>query len=148
MPIEIMPIREEHIESFHATFDVVARERAYLAHLEAPPMETTRAFVRNNIAKGYPHLVAVADGRVIGWCDVTAKIRPTERDCGVLGMGLLPDRRGQGLGTNLMRRTLGAALIFGFVRVELTVRDGNEPAKALYRNCGFAIEGCNRRAVF
>ena len=34
-PIEIVPIAEAHIESFHRTLDVVARERRYLAFLEA-----------------------------------------------------------------------------------------------------------------
>lgn len=147
MPVQIMQIREEHIESHHATLDVVARERVYLALQEAPPIEATRTFVRDNIAKGHPHLVAVENGRVLGWCDVTPKTRPIMQHCGVLGMGLLPGRRGQGLGSELMRRALGAARVFGFARVELTVRDDNEPAKALYRKWGFAVEGCNRRAI-
>lgn len=144
MPIEIMQIRNEHIESYHATLDVVARERAYLALLEAPPIEATQEFVRSNIAKGCPHLVAVEDGRVIGWCDVTPVGRPTMQHCGVLGMGLLPDRRGRGLGRELMRRTIEAARAFGLARVELTVRDDNAPAKALYRELGFEVEGARR----
>lgn len=61
--------------------------------------------------------------------------------CGVLGMGLLPDRRGRGLGRELMRRTIEAARAFGLARVELTVRDDNAPAKALYRELGFEVEG-------
>lgn len=147
MSVQILPIREGHIESFHATLDVVAREHAYLSMLEAPPLEMARDYVRNNIAKGHPHMVAVDGARVVGWCDVSPKARVTLRHGGVLGMGLLPERRGQGLGRELMERTLEAARSFGFLRVELTVRADNARAEALYRKLGFEVEGCNRRAM-
>ena len=39
MTIDIVPIREDLIGSFHAALDVVCRERVYLAFLEAPPIE-------------------------------------------------------------------------------------------------------------
>ena len=71
--VEIVPIRQEHIEGFHKTLDFVARERLYLSFLEAPPLESTRAFILDNIKKGYPQLVAVLGGEVVGWCDVTGK---------------------------------------------------------------------------
>ena len=148
MTIDIIPIREDLIGSFHAALDVVCRERAYLdAFLEAPPIEATRDFVLGNIAKGHPQLVAVDEGQVIGWCDVTPMQRPTMQHCGVLGMGLVPGWRGRGLGERLIRQALDVARAFGFSRVELTVRDDNARAQALYRNVGFATEGRKRRAV-
>jgi RimJ/RimL family protein N-acetyltransferase len=147
MTIDIVPIREDLIDSFHAALDVVCRERIYLAFLEAPPIESTREFVCGNIARGHPQLVAVEGDRVVGWCDVTPVQRPAMRHCGVLGMGLLPEWRGRGLGERLIRRTLEAARAFGFSRVELTVRDDNARALALYRRVDFAVEGRKRRAV-
>jgi hypothetical protein len=74
--VEIVPIAQDHIESFHRALDFVARERRYLAFLEAPPFESTRAFVLDNIKLGYPQLVAVSAGRVVGWCDVVPNPRP------------------------------------------------------------------------
>jgi RimJ/RimL family protein N-acetyltransferase len=147
MPIEIMQIREEHIEGYNAVLGAVARERRYLAFVDAPPMAMTRDFVQRNISKGYPQFVPVEDGRVIGWCDVTPLSRETMRHGGVLGMGLSPDRRGRGIGRELIGRTLDAARAFGLVRVELTVRHDNVAALALYRKLGFGVEGCNRRAM-
>jgi GNAT superfamily N-acetyltransferase len=98
--IDIVPISAGHIDSFHQTLDVVARERRYLAFFEAPPLETTRAFVLDMIGHGYPQFVAVTEnGDVVGWCDVTPKSRPIYAHAGVLGMGLLPQFRHQGLGT-------------------------------------------------
>ena len=147
MPVEIEQIREEHIDGFHAALDVVCRERVYLAFLEAPPIEATRTFVRANIARGAPHLVALDEGRVVGWCDVLPDSRPTKRHGGVLGMGLLPQWRGRGLGAQILRQALVASRAFGLSRVELSVRDDNVRAQALYRQTGFEVEGRNRRAV-
>jgi RimJ/RimL family protein N-acetyltransferase len=147
--VEIGPITEAHIESFHNTLDIVARERRYLAFLEAPPLESTRAFIMNHIRQGTPQFVAtlqgeVGSGDVVGWCDVTPKSRPIYAHCGVLGMGLLPRFRGQGLGRRLITRTLQAASSFGLTRVELTVREDNRNAIALYEKVGFVVEGVQR----
>jgi RimJ/RimL family protein N-acetyltransferase len=146
VPVEIEQIREEHIDGFHAALDVVCRERAYLAFLEAPPIESTREFVRANIARGSPHLVALDEARVVGWCDVMPNSRPTKRHGGVLGMGLLPQWRGRGLGAQILRQALAASRAFELSRVELSVRDDNARAQALYRKLGFEVEGRNRKA--
>jgi ribosomal protein S18 acetylase RimI-like enzyme len=144
---EIVPIRADHIESFHRTLDFVARERRYLSFLEAPPLESTRAFILDMIEKGYPQLVAVAGGEVVGWCDVTARSGPLYAHSGVLGMGLLPAYRHQGIGKPLIERALAAARDFGFRRVELTVRSNNTNAIELYKRVGFKIEGVQRDAI-
>jgi ribosomal protein S18 acetylase RimI-like enzyme len=146
-PVEIVQITQDHIESFHGTLDFVARERRYLAFLEAPPLESTRTFVVGNIEHGYPQLVAVLVGQVIGWCDVLPKPRPIYAHSGVLGMGLLPEFRRKGIGKELIQRTLAAARIFGFHRVELAVRQDNANAIELYKKIGFEIEGVQREAI-
>jgi len=60
---------------------------------------------------------------------------------------LLPEFRGQGLGGRLIRQTLDAARAFGLHRVELTVREDNTGAIALYRKIGFETEGRMRDAI-
>jgi ribosomal protein S18 acetylase RimI-like enzyme len=145
--VEIVPIRAEHVESFHRAFDFVARERRYLAFLEAPPLEETRAFVLDMIKSGYPQWVVLSAGEVVGWCDVTPKNRPIYARSGVLGVALLPPFRGQGIGKRLILRTLEAARAFGLRRVELTVREHNAGAFELYKQIGFQVEGVQRRAV-
>jgi ribosomal protein S18 acetylase RimI-like enzyme len=145
--VEIVPIRPDHIESFHRTLDFVARERRYLAFLEAPPLESTRAFILDNIRQGYPQLVAVSADEVIGWCDVTGKPRPIYAHTGVLGVGLLPRYRRRGIGRSLIRQSLLAARAFGLHRVELAVRENNAGAIELYKQVGFKVEGLQRNAV-
>ena len=145
--VEIVPIAQDHIESFHRALDIVARERRYLAFLEAPPIESTRAFILNNIEHGYPQLVALSAGEIVGWCDVIPKTRPIYAHGGVLGIALLPQFRRQGLGERLIRQSLAAARALGLHRVELTVRENNARAIELYRKVGFAIEGLQRDAA-
>ena len=145
--VEIVPITQDHIESFHRALDFVARERRYLAFLEAPPRESIRAFVLDNIRHGHPQLVAMSAGQVVGWCDVVPNPRPIYAHAGVLGIALLPEFRRQGIGGRLIWRTLEAARDFGLRRVELTVRESNAVAIELYKKVGFAIEGLQRNRI-
>jgi ribosomal protein S18 acetylase RimI-like enzyme len=145
--IEIVAISEAHIESFHRTLDTVARERRYLAFLEAPPLDAMRSFVLDMIAQRQPQFVARSGGEVVGWCDVRRHPRPIYAHAGILGMGLLQPFRGQGVGTQLIRTTLVAAQAAGLSPVELSVRENNLSALALYKRIGFAVEGLSRNAV-
>jgi ribosomal protein S18 acetylase RimI-like enzyme len=144
----IVPIAEEHIEGFRAAVDSVAREHRYLAFLEAPPLSDVRGFVCGNIRSNLPQFVALVDDAVVGWCDVLPKPRPVFRYTGVLGMGVINDCRGRGIGTALMATTLQAAKQSGITRVELHVREKNLRAIALYEKFGFVREGLMRRDVF
>jgi ribosomal protein S18 acetylase RimI-like enzyme len=145
--IEIVPITQDHIDGFHRALDSVARERRYLAFLEAPPIEATRTFVLDNIKRGQLQFVALSAGEVVGWCDVTPMSRPSQAHRGVFGVALLPQFRGLGIGTKLIRSALTAARAFGLHRVELTVREHNTGAIELYKKEGFEIEGVQRDAV-
>jgi RimJ/RimL family protein N-acetyltransferase len=145
--VRVVPIAEEHIEGYHRAVDAVARESRYLARTEAPPLEDARTFSRENIAKGNAHFVALDGERVVGWCDIVPSKREAFRHCGTLGMGLLADYRGRGIGTRLLRAALDTARVRGLERVELDVFEANEPAVRLYRRMGFAVEGTRVRAA-
>jgi len=145
---QIVPIAEEHIPGFRAAVDVVARETKYLAFLEAPPLEDVTRFVRDNMERGYPQFVVLSAGTVVGWCDVIPnRTRVIYSHCGSLGIGLLPEFRGKGIGRQLMQRAIEAAFAFGLTRIELTVRERNANAIALYKSLGFEVEGLHRNAV-
>jgi RimJ/RimL family protein N-acetyltransferase len=143
-----MPVRAgglADIEGAWQCLGVVARERAYIGFLEPPPLEQSRNFWTSLIDKGHPFLVAVEGATVVGWCDVVPVPRPIFAHVGVLGMGLLPDHRGRGLGTALMTAALEASRACGLERVELAVFAGNERAQRLYRKIGFVVEGVQSR---
>src|SRR5580700_10267058 len=110
---KIVPITEEHIESFRSAVGSVARERKYLAFLDAPPLEMSRAFVLENLQGNWPHFVAISAGKVVGWCDITSLHRPVFAHSGALGIGVLASYRGQGIGEALMRTALNQAKSIG-----------------------------------
>ena len=141
MAVEIVPIERRHIVGFREVLDGVARERRWLAFLEAPPLPRVRSFVLNGLRNGMAQFVAVDDGRVVGWCDVNPKTHEALRHSGVLGMGVAASHRGQGLGSALLRATLEAASARGITRIELVVRADNAAAIALYERHGFELEG-------
>ncbi len=144
--IRIEPISAGHIEGFHKALDTVAREREYLSLLEAFPLEETRAFVFGMIKGGNPQFVALADGKVVGWCDISRHAFPSHAHTGRLGMGIIPAYRGQGVGRRLIDATLRASRDVGIERVELSVHADNSRAIALYEKVGFVREGLARKS--
>lgn len=147
MTVEFRQIRVNDTEGFRSAVDAVARERKYLALLEAPPIEQVRAFVQRNVERSYPQIVAVMDDVVIGWCNIPPASRAVSAHVGDLFMGLLPEWRARGLGERLLRHAIHAADIFGFQRIELGVFATNAAAAALYRKVGFVEEGTKRKAI-
>jgi RimJ/RimL family protein N-acetyltransferase len=147
MTVEFRQIEVADTDAFRAAVDTVARERKYIALVEAPPIEQVRAFVARNVERGYPQIVAVADGAVVGWCNVPPASRAVSAHVGDLFMGLVPDFRGKGFGERLLRQAVQAADEFGFRRIELGVFATNTAAAELYRKVGFVEEGIKRMAI-
>lgn len=145
MPYTLAPTTEAHFSGLHRALDVVARERKYLAFLQAPPFEDSLPFYRNIVANDLCQFVALQGDEVVGWCDVLPCPMPVRTHVGKLGIGLIPSARQQGLGTRLMEATLAKAQAKGLTRIELVVRCDNPNAQALYERFGFVAEGLQRR---
>ena len=144
--IQILPIAEEHIESFHKCLDIVARERLYLAAVEAPPLAATRDFVLSSLANDTPQFVALLNHFVIGWCDISPHQWEGFQHSGQLGMGVHPEYRRLGIGRQLVVQTIQKAKAKGLERIELEVFASNALAIGLYEKLGFLIEGRKKRA--
>lgn len=144
MDTQIVPLAESHFEPLRQVIDAVARERRYLAMTEAPPREQSFAFYRGLLDTGSPSVVALLGGRLVGWCDIQFAFGQTRAHVGLLGIGLLPEARGIGLGTRLMQAAIATAWACGLTPVELTVRADNHAATSLYARLGFEHEGIKR----
>ncbi len=145
--LRIIPTAEKFIEPFNAAVGTVGRERQYIGYLDTPPMADSHALVMNILAGEGVQFLAVTDNdELVGWCDIVRKQRDGFRHVGYLGMGILAEYRGQGLGERLMRATIDAAVAVGMERIELEVFDTNTRAIALYRKLGFEPEGVKRHA--
>ena len=143
----ITPITEVDIPGFHTALDYVAKEKKYLAFLQAPPLESTRSFVLNNIKNDYAQFVARHDKKVVGWCDIIPSSREISKHVGVFGIGILPEFRGKSIGRQLMEATIQKAIRQDLTRIELSVREHNKKAMTLYKELGFEIEGLEINAA-
>lgn len=146
MDILIQPASLDLADGFRQALDVVARQHRYLIFQEAPPLESTRKFIAQVLAKGWSQFYALHDGKVVGWCDVVRDERPGRTHVGRLGIGILPDYRGQKIGPRLLAATIADAFQKGLTRIELEVYAGNARAIALYRKFGFVEEGRQHQA--
>jgi len=145
--IRIVPSEERHAEGLRSAYEDICKERVYFSVLQAPPLEAVVRHMQTLRQTGGVQYVAVAaSDRVVGWCDVTRNARGIESHAGSLGMGLLREYRGQGVGRRLAEAALRDAVALGFERVELGVYASNEAAVALYKRLGFVTEGVKRRA--
>ena len=145
MNVHIVLGEEKYLVGFHQCLDVVAREKIYIEMIEAKPFEEVAEFQRKLFSAQGPSYYAVerfAEGeRVVGWCDIFPKDNPRQKHRGVLGMGLIPEFRGKGIGSRLMTQTLAHAKEFGLEKIELQVYTTNSAALALYKKFGFFEEG-------
>lgn len=144
---DIVPITLAHLEGFRTAVDSVAREKKYLSFLEGPPLDMSKDFVEENIKENWPHVIAIVDGNVVGWCDITSLHRPVYAHCGELGIGVIAAYRGKGIGKALIHDALNKAKEKGLERIELSVFKENQPAITLYQKIGFVIEGTKKNAV-
>jgi ribosomal protein S18 acetylase RimI-like enzyme len=145
--IVIAPIAESHAESFRACLDAVARERKYLAQIEAPPLEQVRAFVHESVTSDSAQFVALDGDAVVGWCDIFPHWAHAVRHCGTLGMGVHAAYRGQGIGRQLLAACIEKARAKGITRIVLEARADNKRAIGLYERMGFIHEARTRNAL-
>jgi ribosomal protein S18 acetylase RimI-like enzyme len=145
--VRIVPTAPRYLQSFRATLDAVARERRFLILVKAPSLERVEQFVTDNLERGGVQFFALGDGeQVVGWCNVNRHHTEGYRHSGDLGIGLLPDYRGRGIGARLALTAISAARVNGIERIELEVWASNQHAIALYRQLGFVEERLKRRA--
>lgn len=143
----VLPMAAEHIASFRNALDQVAREKRFLAMLEAPPLEQVASFVGDNIRRDIAQFVALAGDQVVGWADIVPAWAQGVAHRGSLGMGVLPTFRGKGLGRRLLQACIAKSWANGLRRIELEVRADNGQAIRLYEGLGFRREGRKRRGL-
>jgi ribosomal protein S18 acetylase RimI-like enzyme len=143
--IRIVYPNRKLFRSFYGALGAVAAERVHIEMVEPPPFATVAGYQAALIRRKGPVYYAVDRGMVVGWCDVFPEENPRLAHRGRLGMGLLPEYRGRGIGSRLLRAALAHARRYGLEKVELSVYTSNRAAIGLYRKFGFRREGLIRR---
>jgi ribosomal protein S18 acetylase RimI-like enzyme len=136
---------EQFISSNHQALDQVAKERIYIEMIEAKPLNEVLEFQKKLIANNWPVYYAIKEEEVIGWADITPSSNPRLAHRGFLGMGVLHQYRGKGVGKRLLDAAIKHASDIGLEKVELTVYTTNTAAIKLYKNSGFSEIGIIHR---
>lgn len=143
-------ITEADAEGYRDCLDRVAAEKRYLAFTAAPPVSEVKFYIKAMLQRGLPFIVAMDEGRVVGWCNIHVLPPSPHRvgfsHVGTIGMGLDAAYRGKGLGREMLQSVFDTAGRVGIERVELQVYASNESAVKLYRKFGFVTEGIKSRA--
>jgi phosphinothricin acetyltransferase len=129
-------IYAHHVAHGTASFDTEPRSEAEMA-----------AKIGDCTARGWPFLVAEADGEVVGYAYATQfRDRPAYTSTCENSIYLHPDHLGQGIGSQLLAALIDAAERAGF-RQMIAVVGGAEPASvALHARAGF-VEAGRMRSV-
>ncbi len=130
----VRPARAGDARAMAEIFAAVAGERDGIA--TEPPVdidERAALFARTADAS----VVAVAGGRLVGMLHVEA----SRHGFGELGMLVVRDWRGRGVGSAMVQAGIGWARGHRLHKLCLDVFPHNTAAIALYRKCGFVEEG-------
>jgi len=145
--ISIVPSHPRYTESYNAAVGRVARERRYLASVEPFTLGETAAFLAEVHRRNAVQFFAVdTTDAVVGWCDILPKQFEGMRHVGVLGMGVVEEFRGKGIGRRLLEQCIQAAPGCGITKVELEVYASNTRAIRMYERAGFGHEGLRKHA--
>ena len=128
--------------SLERAIDAVCGEGEWMATRRFEPTPAWRHALKAPACCAHLLLVAEEARQVVGWCRLFPADCQTAAGLLELGIGLLPEYRGRGLGDLLTRTALRWAGDQDAPRVTLSTRAGNAAAIALFEKCGFVRTGC------
>jgi putative acetyltransferase len=143
-------VRRTSIQDAAALARIMGDPEVYPGLMQMPYTneETWRARLAESLAPGKTDLLLCAelDGKVVGSCGLhPAGPALRRRHALMLGISVLPEAQGRGVGSALMAAMCDYADRWvGALRLELHVYTDNLRALALYRKFGFEIEGTFR----
>jgi len=140
--IHLRPAVPKDAAALIQAVDSVAREgRFFLRSSFQVEVKEEQEFIAKAADEGNLMLLATIDGSLAGWLTLFRGPQELRRHTASLGIGVLRDYRGLGIGRALMEHALIWAAENDLERVNLGVRANNERARELYCKLSFVEEG-------
>jgi ribosomal protein S18 acetylase RimI-like enzyme len=139
--VEILPAKAEFAAQFRECLDSVAKEKRFLMFVEAPPVSVLENDLKAFADSKASNFFAFDGTKLIGWCDMRLTSRESTKHRAEIGMGLLKEYRGKGIGRALIEKLIKSASEHSLEKLELVVIADNEAAIELYKSVGFKEEG-------
>jgi RimJ/RimL family protein N-acetyltransferase len=138
----VRPAEPGDAGSFVQVYRTVAAERRYI---RTESVRRPERFYRRQFRRSWTFdqawLVAEAGEVMVGHLGVAREDDPANRHVASLGVAVLQEWRGRGVGSGLMSECLRWAGEFGVEKLALSVYPDNHRALALYGKFGFQVEG-------
>jgi RimJ/RimL family protein N-acetyltransferase len=135
-----------------AALKIIGSQTPYLV-MDEKGLEMTPDEMSENLANLYDSpnnvlMVALADGKVIGTASVKASSKQRMEHIGEIGISILKDYWGFGLGSLMMEELIEWAKESQVIRrLELTVQHRNQRAVHVYEKIGFKTEAIMPRGA-
>jgi len=141
MEIIVKEVEIGFLEDFHHCLNEVAKERVHLMLTSSPDIEKMKGFIEGNIRDKVPQVFAFDGEKMVGWCDIRPFGHATMKHRAEVGMGVIREYRGRGIGKLLLSKCLEIAKNRDIEIVYLHVFSDNKSAIGLYESMGFIQEG-------
>lgn len=142
---------EKDAEKFLEYFNTVGAETDFLGFGAEGPrvsLEEEKENFKNSTSKNF-FLIAEIDEKIVGSCSIsTNEKRLRSLYFGELGIVVLKDFWGMGIGYNLMIEAIRYGKEAGLRKINLDTREDNKNAILLYKKLGFKEEGIITRGTF
>jgi len=102
MEFEVRKITATDIADYRSALDSVVSEKKYLLTVQTPTLEDTDRFIRRNIKNNYAQYVALVEDKIVGWADIIPHEKELIKHVGLLGIGVISEYRGKGIGKELL----------------------------------------------
>lgn len=142
---------ESDAERFLKYFNKVGEETDFLGFGAEGPgvtLEEEKEIFKNSTSKNF-FLIAELEGKIVGSCSIsTNEKRLRSLHFGELGIVVLKDYWGLGIGYYLMLTTIQLSKEAGLRKINLDTRIDNMKAISLYKKLGFKEEGIIKKGTF
>lgn len=140
--MKIREAAEADLQAIVEIYNASIRGGAVSTNTRPATVTRSRGWFRQHKAAGKPILVAEDSGRVIGWLSIRPFFRRPAYDATAkVLVYVAPEARGKGVGTKLLNSAISRVPSAGVNTLVCYLLSGNEPARRLFEESGFAKWG-------
>jgi RimJ/RimL family protein N-acetyltransferase len=137
-------LRSFQSNEFDAAYEQARNSTARVGELSLERMRL-RVARSGRFVEGRLDLAVVSEGRVVGSIEARAPEGALPPGVCEIGVELVPEVRGEGLGSEAVALLARHLLSNGFVRVQASTDAGNAAMRGALENAGFHLEGTLRK---
>lgn len=144
MTIDIRPAEPHDLPAIAAIYAHAVTHGTASYELEAPSLDEMRNRYQSLVSAGYPYLVAVSGGTILGYA-YAGPFRPRRAYRFMVedSIYLAPESQGKGVGGLLLARLVAECTRLGFRQIAAVIGDGerNRASVRLHEKAGFRHAG-------